>query len=104
MKKAIFQEFPDPSKLHGPSMPSRGAAQLSREVASSLAARHCPRCGSVIYSRRHKLCGVCANPLPQQLLFSPAETIRVESLLEADKRKHRQWLAKEFAEAVAVVF
>ncbi|MCW1922285.1 hypothetical protein OKA05_06950 [Luteolibacter arcticus] len=30
-------------------------------------AKHCPTCGSVIYSRRGKLCGVCSAPLPQAL-------------------------------------
>lgn len=29
--------------------------------------KHCPTCGSVIYSRRSKLCGVCSAPLPAVL-------------------------------------
>jgi hypothetical protein len=54
--------------------------------------RHCPHCGSVIYSRRHKLCGVCAEPLPSACLFSMAEAERVEVLLQEERARHRNGL------------
>jgi uncharacterized Zn finger protein (UPF0148 family) len=59
----------------------------------SLATRHamipkCPRCGSVIYSRRNVLCGVCGERLPAELLFSPQEREKVErDLLELKQRE-----------------
>lgn len=40
-------------------------------------AKQCPACGSVIYSRRAKVCGVCFAPLPPvlRLLGKQAEKI-----------------------------
>ena len=55
---------------------------------------HCPACGSIIYSRRHRLCGVCARPLPVEALFSETESTRIELLVEIDRERHRQWLAR----------
>ena len=49
----------------------------------------CPACGSVIYSRRNVLCGVCRQRLPNWLLFSPDELQAVErDLKEAKRRMH----------------
>jgi hypothetical protein len=47
----------------------------------------CPACGSVIYSRRNPLCGVCAKPLPKELLFTTEERMVVERELEEAKRR-----------------
>jgi predicted nucleic acid-binding Zn ribbon protein len=102
MTKAIFREFPASTDLRGQSQRGEGAAHLSRKVANVTASLHCPVCGSIIYSRRHRLCGVCATPLPREFMFSAAEASRIETLLESDRRKHRQWIARKFAEAVAV--
>jgi hypothetical protein len=55
-------------------------------------ARHCPHCGSLVYSRRHKLCGVCAEPLPNTCLFSNEQSERVEVLLQEERARHRSWL------------
>jgi hypothetical protein len=54
----------------------------------------CPECDSIVYSRRHKLCGVCSQPLPEELLFSSFEAHRVEALLIDERRRHRQWLER----------
>jgi len=48
----------------------------------------CPKCGSIIYSRRNMLCGVCGERLPQDLLFTPEERKVVEGQLgEMDHRE-----------------
>jgi uncharacterized Zn finger protein (UPF0148 family) len=48
----------------------------------------CPHCGSVIYSRRNVLCGVCGKQLPPELLFTPEERRKVErQLQETDHQK-----------------
>src|SRR5688572_20437651 len=54
--------------------------------------RCCPSCNSVVYSRRHKLCGVCGEELPEACLFSPAEAHSVEELLNEERVRHRKWL------------
>jgi hypothetical protein len=46
-------------------------------------AYHCPACGRTILSRRTKLCGFCREPLPAELLFTPAEVEEIE----ADERE-----------------
>ncbi|HLP77126.1 MAG TPA: hypothetical protein VK327_09420, partial [Candidatus Paceibacterota bacterium] len=46
-------------------------------------------CGSVIYSRRNVLCGVCGKRLPDELLFSPEQRKSVEKDL-TDLKKRRQ--------------
>jgi hypothetical protein len=50
----------------------------------------CPHCGSIIYSRRNPLCGVCAQPLPPELLFNAEERAKVERDLEETERRRKQ--------------
>jgi len=50
----------------------------------------CPFCGSLIYSRRNILCGVCGERLPRDLLFSEREREAVERDLNEAKRRLRQ--------------
>jgi len=50
----------------------------------------CPNCGSLIYSRRNVLCGVCGNRLPESLLFTAAEREGVERDLAEARRRARQ--------------
>src|SRR5262249_45203625 len=58
----------------------------------------CPNCGSVIYSRRNALCGVCGQRLPAELLFTPEERQRVErDLSEAKRRAKRTHLSQNEA-------
>lgn len=50
----------------------------------------CPKCGSVIYSRRNVLCGVCGERLPKEVLFTAEEREAVERDLADIKRRERQ--------------
>jgi hypothetical protein len=54
----------------------------------------CPHCESIIYSRRSKRCGVCDCQLPEELLFSPEETQRIERLMQSERERHRRWMTK----------
>jgi len=49
----------------------------------------CPKFGSIIYSRRNVLCGVCGERLPSQLLFSAEEREAVERELTEIKRREK---------------
>jgi hypothetical protein len=71
-------------------------APLVREIAPAASRRRCPSCQSIVYSRRHRLCGVCSLPLPEEFLFSIAEARRIEKLLESERQRHRKWLAENF--------
>jgi predicted nucleic acid-binding Zn ribbon protein len=56
--------------------------------------RCCPACDSIVYSRRHKLCGVCGQVLPEDCLFTATEAESVEMLLRTERQRHRAWLKK----------
>jgi hypothetical protein len=73
-----------PCDLHDVELFSRGV--------SSQPERHCPHCGSLVYSRRHKLCGVCAEPLPSECLFSLEQAVQVQVLMEEERARHKTWL------------
>jgi uncharacterized Zn finger protein (UPF0148 family) len=60
----------------------------------------CPFCGSVIYSRRNVLCGVCGKQLPHDLLFTPQEREMVERELSEAKRRRRQATEERQAQQV----
>jgi predicted nucleic acid-binding Zn ribbon protein len=86
----------------------RNAAELdrdpfSRQFRATASSRLCPTCDSIIYSRRHKLCGVCGNELPQDRLFTQTEARAVENLLNGEKQRHRQWVSKVFAQSVSIL-
>jgi hypothetical protein len=74
------------------SMRSVTGAALDRPFALARNPARCPQCRSIIYSRRHRLCGVCNQPLPEHLLFSIVEAQRVEQLLRVERDRHRQWM------------
>ena len=63
-----------------------------RELGLAKAPAICPECRSIVYSRRHRLCGVCNQPLPDHLLFTPRESQRVSQLLQSERVRHRRWL------------
>jgi hypothetical protein len=50
----------------------------------------CPKCGSVIYSRRNVLCGVCGERLPDELLFTAEQRAVMDRELADSKRKARE--------------
>ena len=56
--------------------------------------RRCPWCNAIVYSRRHRNCGVCSEPLPAACVFTNEESARVKSLLDAERERHRKWLGK----------
>jgi hypothetical protein len=55
---------------------------------------HCPSCGSIVYTRRHKLCGACGEILPEDCLFTVGEAQNVAMLMTTERRRHRVWLKK----------
>ena len=59
--------------------------------------RHCPSCDSIVYSRRHRLCGVCGRALPKDCLFTATEAESVAILLKIERLRHRAWLKKTTA-------
>jgi len=59
--------------------------------------RHCPSCDSIVYSRRHRLCGVCGQVLPEDCLFTATEAESVEMILRNERQRHRAWLKKTTA-------
>lgn len=81
-----------PSNRSRTDFPARPT--LTRELAKSVEGLRCPHCGSIIYSRRHKLCGTCAQELPEQLLFPKEEAQRLEKLMRHEQLRHRYWMSK----------
>ena len=73
---------------------SHGAQKSFPGIGVSTRERHCPSCDSIVYSRRHKLCGVCGLALPEDCLFSATEAESVEMLLRTERQRHRAWLKK----------
>jgi len=69
-----------------------GTVGLVRQIGPQRKVVRCPQCRSIVYSRRHRLCGVCGEELPEQLLFSVVEAARVERLLAYERSQHRKWL------------
>lgn len=65
--------------------------------------QRCPTCNSIIYSRRHRLCGVCGQQLPVDRLFTLPEANAVARLVSIEKQRYRKWLSKGFAQALAIV-
>jgi uncharacterized Zn finger protein (UPF0148 family) len=55
----------------------------------------CPECGSIIYSRRNILCGVCGKQLPPELLFTPEEKEKFDRQLAEDKKRRQKEAEKE---------
>ena len=82
---------------------SVGAAQQAVGERVVQKSHCCPACNSIIYSRRHRLCGVCGNSLPEDRLFTPTEAKAVTRLWSMEKQRYRQWLSKGFAQALSVL-
>jgi hypothetical protein len=67
-------------------------ALLFSRLGVPLREQRCPFCEAVIYSKRHKRCGVCASLLPDRCLFTPEQAESVELLLQEERQRHRAWL------------
>jgi predicted nucleic acid-binding Zn ribbon protein len=59
--------------------------------------RYCPSCDSIVYSRRHRSCGVCGKALPADCLFTAEEAESVEMLLRTERQRHKAWLKRTAA-------
>jgi hypothetical protein len=70
------------------------AAEFARMGAGKVAARRCPHCDSIIYSRRHKLCGVCAEELPASCRFDAEVAENVSALVREERLRHRAWMTR----------
>lgn len=68
----------------------------TRLVAQTDNSLRCPHCHSIVYTRRHRLCGVCSGELPDCCLFNDREARRIEMLLRSEKERHRRWNQKVF--------
>ena len=67
---------------------------FSSRIGVNLHELRCPSCNSVVYTRRHRRCGVCEAELPESVLFSPAEAERVDALLHTERQRHKAWLVR----------
>ena len=65
---------------------------LVRIIARPKPQLRCPSCDSILYTRRHRKCAVCEQDLPDELLFSETEALRIKTLLLTEQQKHRNWL------------
>jgi len=83
------------SKLKNPT--------LTREIATAPGAGRCPHCQSIIYSRKAKLCGICSHPIPEEMRFNSTDTNRVQTLLDIERRRHREWINKCLKQTLAVI-
>ena len=54
----------------------------------------CPKCSSLIYSRKSLSCGICGVALPEGIRLEQRERLRIEEMLEDERRRHRQWLSR----------
>src|SRR5262245_9163296 len=71
-----------------------GARNPSTRIGVRTHAHHCPSCDSIVYSRRHRLCGVCGEALPPDCLFTATEAESVEMLMRIERQRHKAWLKK----------
>ena len=53
----------------------------------------CPKCGSVVYSRRHLVCGRCGEKLPESAGFDVATRQRLDAMA-AEEHKQAAWRSK----------
>jgi hypothetical protein len=56
---------------------------------------HCPACGSIIYSRRSKLCGICDAPLPEELRITGPQAEKIGKLVKDMQQNIRRMEAEE---------
>lgn len=75
--------------------PALSPFQLSRSIVPPQPQVRCPICNAVIYCRRHKHCGVCAEELPETVRFTESEALKVEAVVQFERRQHRAWMRKE---------
>ncbi|MBN9693987.1 MAG: hypothetical protein J0M24_27410 [Verrucomicrobia bacterium] len=52
-------------------------------------ARRCPACSAVVASRRSRLCGVCEQPLPESVRFTPDEAAQQAAEFQEIRRRQK---------------
>jgi hypothetical protein len=67
---------------------------VMRQIVRPQPQLRCPGCDSILYTRRHPLCGVCGEELPREILFTAEEAARVGSMMEVERQKHRAWMSR----------
>jgi hypothetical protein len=76
----------------------RAKEQLFHRTGTPTRPAQCPTCGSIVYSKRHKLCGLCGCELPEACLFSKQVALTIETMMKTEKERHRAWLRKASTE------
>jgi predicted amidophosphoribosyltransferase len=76
------------------------AVSLVRHIVRPQPHLRCPECDSILYSRRNKLCAVCGQELPEDMLFTVTEAARVKALLRTEQQKHRTWMNRRIEAGV----
>lgn len=93
------EEAVTPQTQSGPGEWLHLHQRYTRMTMTADSALFCPHCGSVIYSRRNRLCGACSEVLPEEYLFSPKQAQQVERLLRLEREKFRRWRKRLFDRA-----
>jgi hypothetical protein len=99
MKTLQVHSLPNPVVAHTVAIEDQVLSRdqwMVRQITPTPNNHRCPSCHSIIYSRRHQLCGVCSRPLPSEYLFTESEAARIEGLLSAERQRHQRWLSKAF--------
>lgn len=94
-----IETFPGSDEFAG-QISSLEPQPLTRKLAAHAPGLRCPHCNSIVYSRRHKLCGVCSQALPESFAFPPEDARRLERILRTEQIRHRSWMARTFNAAV----
>ena len=55
----------------------------------------CPKCDSLIYSRKQKSCGQCGVALPPELLLSDAQIVALKKQREIEMKRAREFQLPE---------
>jgi reverse gyrase len=51
----------------------------------------CPNCHSPIYSRKLKICGVCEQSLPKELLLTNEQTAFLKKQLDLEEKRGKEF-------------
>lgn len=54
----------------------------------------CPKCASLVYSRKSLFCGICGIHLPEGFRWKEEKRRQLSEMLELERVRHRHWLAR----------
>lgn len=63
-----------------------------RHIAQDQQYGWCPECNAIIQTWRAKLCGICGEEVPQELLFAVRAASHIKELLRTEEQRHRAWM------------